>query len=252
MRIYLADGGSLFKMAYGVIEDGASLLSRANILQSFAYANDDTERKFIPTAKSFILDSGAFTFMQSHPAGVDWNDYVKRYAEFINRNNIDRFFELDIDPIVGYENVLKLRQDLERRTGKQCIPVWHKSRGIEAFDEMCDEYGYVSIGGIVSKEIKQNEWRYFPEFINRAHRKGAKIHGLGFTAIASLQKYHFDSGDSSSWTFGNRVGGLYHFNGRTITKIDKPQGTKMASAEKTAIHNFREWAKFADFAEASL
>lgn len=43
MRIYLADGGSLFKMVYGVVEDGASLLSRANILQSFAYANDDTE-----------------------------------------------------------------------------------------------------------------------------------------------------------------------------------------------------------------
>lgn len=231
---------------------GSDLLSKANILQSFYYANDITEKVVIPQSKRFLLDSGAFTFMQTNPAGVDWNDYVKRYAEFINRNNIDRFFELDIDPIIGYENVLKLRQDLERRTGRQCIPVWHKSRGIEAFDEMCDEYDYVSIGGIVSKEIKQNEWRYFPEFINRAHRKGARIHGLGFTAVSALHRYHFDSVDSTAWVTGNRFGGVFQYKHGTIVKHDKPAGMRMVDAGTLAIHNFEEWVKFADYAEASL
>ena len=253
MEVYLAGIEGRQKMLLGQDQEGASnLISTANILQSFFYADDITEKYIIPQAKRFLLDSGAFTFMQTNPAGVDWNDYVKRYAEFINRNHVERFFELDIDPIIGYENVLKLRQDLERRTGKQCIPVWHKSRGMDAFDVMCENYDYVSIGGIVSKEIKQSEWRFFPEFINRAHRKGARIHGLGFTAVSALHKYHFDSVDSTAWVTGNRFGGVYQYKHGTIIKHNKPEGMRMADARTLAIHNFREWVRFADFAEVSL
>lgn len=253
MEVYLAGIEGRQKMLLGQDQEGASnLISTANILQSFFYADDITEKYIIPQAKRFLLDSGAFTFMQTNPAGVDWNDYVKRYAEFINRNHVERFFELDIDPIIGYENVLKLRQDLERRTGKQCIPVWHKSRGMDAFDVMCENYDYVSIGGIVSKEIKQSEWRFFPDFINRAHRKGARIHGLGFTAVSALHKYHFDSVDSTAWVTGNRFGGVYQYKHGTIIKHNKPEGMRMADARTLAIHNFREWVRFADFAEVSL
>lgn len=240
-------------MLLGQDEEGASnLIPRANILQSFVYADEKTEKYIIPQAKRFLLDSGAFTFMQNHPGNIDWNQYVKDYADFIVRNDVQHFFELDIDPIVGYDNVLRLRADLERRAGRPSIPVWHKSRGMEAFDEMCENYPYVAIGGIVSKEFTRDEWRLFPSFITRAHRKGAKIHGLGFTALASLPKYHFDSVDSTAWVMGNKFGAVYHFNGHGLDKFSKPPGMRMASARDVAIQNFTEWAKFAEYAERAF
>lgn len=222
-----------------------------SILESFYYADEWTEWA-IPHLKNFMLDSGAFTFMTSHKGNVDWNDYLSRYAEFVNRNNVKLFYELDIDSIVGYEKVREMRKRLERETGKQPIPVWHKSRGKEEFLKMCDEYKYVAIGGIVSKEITRQEYKYFPWFINEAHKRGTKIHGLGFTNLEGIKKYHFDSVDSTSWTTGNRFGAIYRFNGKTMEKFDKKAGQRLADSRAVAINNFNEWAKFQKYAEINL
>ena len=116
---------------------------------------------------------------------------------------------------------------------------------------MCDEYDYVAIGGIVSQEIKRDEYKYFPWFINEAHKRGAKIHGLGFTNLKGLALYHFDSVDSSSWTTGNRFGAIYKFNGREMTITRKPPNTRV-KARETAINNFNEWVKFCQYAETHL
>ena len=222
------------------------------ILESFYYADEWTE-KTIPLLENFLLDSGAFTFMSNAKKGkIDWKDYIDRYIAFINRNNVKHFFELDIDCIVGYENVLRIRKYIEEKTGKKCIPVWHKSRGKDEFLKMCDEYDYVAIGGIVSKEIKQNEYPFFTWFINEAHKRGCKIHGLGFTNLKGLEKYKFDSVDSTSWTTGNRFGSVYFFNGRTVVKYDKQQGQRLADSRAVAIHNFNEWVKFQKYAEKNL
>lgn len=222
-----------------------------SILESFYYADGWTEWA-IPYLKNFMLDSGAFTFMTSHKGKVDWNDYLRRYAEFINKNNVKLFYELDIDSIVGYEKVLEMRKWLELETGKKPIPVWHKSRGKEEFLKMCDEYDYVAIGGIVSKEITRQEYKYFPWFINEAHKRGAKVHGLGFTNLEGIQKYHFDSVDSTSWTTGNRFGAIYRFNGKTMEKFGKKEGQRLADSRAVAIHNFNEWVKFQRYAETNL
>lgn len=222
------------------------------ILESFYYADEWTE-KVIPLLDHFLLDSGAFTFMSNSKKGnINWKDYIDRYIAFINKNNVKHFFELDIDCIVGYENVLRIRKYIEEKTGKKCIPVWHKSRGKDEFLKMCDEYDYVSIGGIVSKEIKQTEYPFFTWFINEAHKRGCKIHGLGFTNLKGLEKYKFDSVDSTSWTTGNRFGCVYMFNGKTIVKHDKKQGQRLADSRAVAVHNFNEWVKFQKYAEKNL
>ena len=221
-----------------------------NILESFFYV-DEVITKNIPHFKNFMLDSGAFTFFTSGTKNVDWNEYVERYAAYINENKIDLFFELDIDKVIGFDNVLKLRKKLESLTDKQCIPVWHKSRGKENFIEMSREYPYVAIGGIVSNEIKKDEYKYFPYFINTAHKYGAKIHGLGFTNLEGLTRYHFDSVDSTAWTGGNRFGFVYHFNGKTMQKKDVPAGHRLKAVE-VARQNFNEWVKFCEYAERNL
>ena len=221
------------------------------ILESFFYADEDTER-LIPFFGDFLLDSGAYTFMVSSKNHVEWEDYIERYADFINRNKVEKYFELDIDNVVGYEKVLTYRKKLEQLTGKPCIPVWHKSRGLKEYIRMCDEYDYASIGGIVAKEIKPEHYKAFPSMISEAHRRKCKIHGLGFTNLDWLKRCHFDSVDSTAWTTGNRFGFIYRFDGKTMQKVDCPKGKRLGDPRKVALINYTEWIKFQKYAEDNL
>ena len=218
------------------------------ILESFYYIQD-WQIPMIKGSKMFLLDSGAFTFFNSGKH-VDWDKYLERYIEFINKHDVEYFFELDIDALVGYEKVLELRKKLEEGTGKQCIPVWHKSRGKAEWSKMCDEYKYVAIGGIAAKEITQKDYKYFPWFISEAHKKGVKVHGLGFTSIKGLLKYHFDSVDSTSWKSGGRFGQLHIFENGTLKTVKNK--TMRAVYKKVDQHNFNEWVKFQKYADINL
>jgi len=220
------------------------------VLESYHYFHD----WMIPYVKNywnFLLDSGAFTFLANQKKSVDWDAYVNGYAEFINKLDCNLFFELDIDPIIGLKNVEKLRKTLEQKTQKKCIPVWHKSRGLSYFEDMCKEYDYVAIGGIVTKEIAKNEYPIFHKLLQIAYENKTKVHGLGFTSLELLKKYKFHSVDSTSWIYGNRGGFLYKFNGSTFDKITVPQGKRL-KGKKVAIHNFQEWVKFQKYADRNL
>lgn len=254
MRLYLAGTGLWRYLNFS--EDIPNW--KPYILESFYYADKDEIQKLMPYFGDFLLDSGAFTFMQNSKKHVDWEEYLEQYVDFINTYKVDKFFELDIDSVIGYDNVLKLRSKLERMTGKQSIPVWHISRGKEEFLKMCDEYPYVSIGGLVGKAARSRKQKKleeaFPWFISEAHKRGAKIHGLGYTSLDGIRKYHFDSVDSTSWTTGNRFGHIYKFNGTTITKSDKPDGTRVPKEKvrELAVINFIEWCKFQQWAETHI
>lgn len=91
------------------------------VLESFFYIRP-WQIEEIPKWKMFLLDSGAFTFMHGIEASskpVDWDGYLSRYIDFINRNDVQHFFELDVDSIVGYDAVKRMRARLEAETGKQ-------------------------------------------------------------------------------------------------------------------------------------
>ena len=183
---------------------------------------------------------------------VNWEKYVDEYADWIVAHDVKLFFELDIDLVVGTPKTEELRERLHQRTGRLSIPVWHKCRGKEYFQKMCEEYPYVALGGMVTREIPREKFEAaFPWFINEAHKRGAKIHGLGYTSIEGLRKFHFDSVDSTAWLYGNRSGYLYKFNGHTMEKIDAPHGHRLKSQE-AAIWNFNEWVKFQQYAEKHL
>lgn len=224
------------------------------ILESFYYVNEDTER-LLPFFGDFMLDSGAFTFMQNSKSHVNWDEYIERYADFIKRNHIQKYFELDIDSVVGYEKVLEYRKRLEKLTGSQCIPVWHNTRGRGEFLKATEEYPYVALGGLVNfgaGEYARKYWKAFPWFISMAHKNNAKIHALGFTSLDGMKRYHFDSVDSTAWTTGNRFGYAYYFDGQTMQKKERPHGKKIADSRKLALHNYTEWIKFQKYAENNL
>lgn len=223
---------------------------RPFILESFYYADSDTER-LIPYFGDFLLDSGAFTFMQNAGSAVNWDDYAHKYAAFVVKNNVKKYIELDLDYIIGCDGARRLRSILEEETGRKSIPVWHPIRGKNNFLEMCEEYDYVALGGIVGKKWQGTE-QYMPLFINEAHKRGAKIHGLGFTKLQKLPYYHFDSVDSTAWTTGNRFGYIYFFDGKTMIKKDAPKGFRIGDSRAAALHNFTEWVKFQKWADVHL
>lgn len=247
MKIFLA-GTDLLK-------DYPQELQKSKFNLASFYNIQEWQMPFFKSCESFLLDSGAFTFMNSHKGGVDFEEYVERYAEFINKHEIEKFFELDVDCVKGYPKVLEYRKRLEFLTGKQVIPVWHKTRGIDDFKRMCSEYNYVAIGGIVSKEIKPEQYIAFPSMITEAHRRGAKIHGLGFTSTSYFDRIKFDTVDSTTWNVGGKFGNICVFNEQTYMKQriqPRLENKRCVKQKDLMIHNWNEWIKFQKYAEANL
>jgi len=235
-----------------VLEDKP--LINLSILESFYYADEWTEWA-IPRLGNFMLDSGVFTMAYGSGRKVDFDEYTDKYIEFINKNDVKLFFEMDIDDIAGLSKAEELRRKIERGTGKQPIPIFHKNRGKDYFIDMCKNYPYVAIGGIAGKGnmVKRKEYMpYFRWFIDTAHKYGAKIHGLGFTDLKALETLKFDSVDSTSWTTGNRFGAIYRFNGKTMEKYGKKDGQRLSDSRAVAINNFNEWVKFQQYARINL
>lgn len=195
--------------------------------------------------ENFLLDSGAFSYMSGAKCTKDMLiEYLNRYINFINKHNIKYFFELDVDTIFGIEFVEELRKKLEKETGKKCIPVWHKGRGIDYFKNMCDDYEYIAIGGLVF-HVKKQEYELIRKMVLYAYKKGVKVHGLGFTKTKELDNYRFYSVDSASWKKGTSLGQQVHFfNGKFIQSRQLQKNGKKVKLSKLVKHNFLEWCKF--------
>ena len=236
MRVYAAGTASLQRSEQ---EEASNFLY---VLESFFYFKN-WQKQFLKS--SFMLDSGAFTFMNSGREVAEISGYVNRYINFINENDVKLFYELDIDVIVGLAEVEKIREKLECETGKKCIPVWHKQRGLQYWKDITHDYNYVAIGGIVVKNIKQTEWEIFNPLIQIAHKNKCQVHGLGMGNMEAIRKYPFDSVDSTGWA-EHRFNKLRIFeNG--ILKMWKKKG--VVKRHEAIIHNINEMIKFQEYAE---
>ena len=194
---------------------------------------------------NFLLDSGAFSYMSGAKCTKEsLLEYLERYIAFINKYDVKYFFELDVDTIFGIEFVEMMRKRLEEGTGKQCIPVWHKGRGIDYWKKMVDNYKYIAIGGLVF-HVKKQEWPLIKKMVDYAYAKGVKVHGLGFTKTKDLYKYKFYSVDSSSWlSSASRGQTLSFFNGVNIVNRKIEKNSKKVIIKYMSEHNFKEWVKY--------
>lgn len=220
-------------------------------LSSYYYCRPESNAKPIgfrhrEKLNDFILDSGAYTFMEAvstDPTNTDFEQYARDYAHFVKENGVQNYVELDIDSVVGLHRVRELRDIIESITGRNPIPVWHKSRGKESFIKVAKKYDHISIGGIVSGEFTKDEYKYFNWFVDKAHEHGAKIHGLGFTP-SNIGEYGFDSVDSTSWLSAQKFGTVHQFTGSGLKQIDRPGRSKYPENTR---HNFKEWVKYARY-----
>lgn len=240
MRVFLAGTANNEKM----IKENMPIY----VLESFYYIKE-WQKYLIDNCDMFLLDSGAFTFMNNNKGEINWKEYIDKYADFIIRNDVKYFFELDIDAIVGYEKVKEYTKYLESKVGRKSIPVWHKSRGIEEWERLTKEYDYIAIGGFVIKEITKKDYKYIPKLLDIAKKNRCKVHGLGFTSMENLKKLKFYSVDSTTWQEGSRFGVVHLFDGEKIKKVH--------SKEKRAIktineHNYPQWLKYQKYADKFL
>lgn len=220
------------------------------LLESFYYFSA-FQKPLIKNADLFLLDSGAFTFMNGAKGKIDWDEYVSKYISFINENDVKHYFELDIDVIVGYEEVKRIRARIESETGKKAIPVWHKSRGIEEFKRLVNEYDYIAIGGFAIKHIKRDEYPIIKRMVKYAYDKGVKVHGLGFTP-KEVTQYKFYSVDSTTWLSCRRFGSLFMYdNGKMKMITPKNHGTRRDKQREIEIMTLKEWIKYQKYLNRS-
>lgn len=244
MRIYLAS--TTIGMDKQTREKAIKENKPLYMLETF-FSGEKTCKKILDEAgtENFLLDSGAFSFMSGAKCSKEeLVHYMERYIQFINQNNVKYFFELDVDTIFGIDFVHQLRNRLESETGKKCIPVWHKGRGIEYWKWMCDHYDYIAIGGLVF-HVKKQEYEAIRKMVDYAYSKGVKVHGLGFTKTRELDNYKFYSVDSASWTKAGALGQQVHFfNGKDISSRKINKGDKKVKLSSLIAHNLKEWCKY--------
>ena len=222
------------------------------ILTSYEYRN--ALRGYKPSNfKDFIADSGAFTAMNAGKK-ID-GDYIDKYIEWIKRDNIDNFIEMDLDEIIGYEKTIQIRKKIEKETGKPVIPCWHLERGEDGWKRMCDEYDYVAIS--LSRLTKTSKWlqkynfKPLSFFLSEARKRRCKVHALGCNDLNLLRKYHFYSADSSTHTLGRRFGQVLSFDGEKVININKARNKKI-DPKKANGQNIKTMIEVMRYAETNL
>lgn len=224
-----------------------------HLLSSFYYITE-TIAKTIPRYKSFMLDSGIFTYLNSPEKGenFDWQKYANQYGNFVKKHNIRNYIEIDVDRFLGLDEVERLRRYLEGIVGWKCMPVWHMNRGWDKWLEICRDYRYICFGAFITDNLRMEKYKYIPAFLREAARQGTKVHGLGFTRTLDLIKYKFYSVDSSTWQGGARFGQTFMFQNGTIKQFRREKNKRATKVRELTNHNLREWIKFSEYAEHNL
>lgn len=204
-----------------------------NLLSFFQFRNNyPLFEDVLRQSQEMLIDSGAHSFQKGKK--VDWMTYTQQYADFISKYDtpkIKGYFEMDVDNIIGYDNVLRLRNVLTSVSDK-IIPVWHKNRGISDFKKMCQEYAgrIVAITGFRNEDIRDEQYKIF---LKEAKKSGCKVHCLGMTRKEILDIVPFDYTDSASWRLKTRYGRV-DIHGKTF-KIKKGIDTKTGYAKIWAL-----------------
>lgn len=207
-----------------------------NLMSYFAIRKARDNAELIrDNSEEILIDSGAHSFQKGKL--VDWDKYTREYADFIrefDRPNVVGYFEMDVDNIIGYDKVLELRKILEA-TSNKIIPVWHKSRGIEEYKKMCQDYAgkIVAITGFKNEDIKDDQYLMFLKY---AKKYNCKVHCLGMTRKKILDKVPFDYVDSSSWL-------QYAVYGQVINKGKVTKEYSKTSREVIFLENYKQGMK---------
>ena len=123
MKLYLVNGDSV------ITEDMADSDYLLQTFFSMGKAETSLMKRFIERrgVDNFILDSGAFSLFNGVKKLTydELKKYIDNYCDFIIKYKITQFLEMDIDVVIGYDEVKKINKYIENKVGKKPIYVYH-------------------------------------------------------------------------------------------------------------------------------
>lgn len=243
MLVYSAiDSATIKRIDNILIENNVKANNLISFIDTASIKKIDIIKQF---SKNLLIDSGAFTIFNNPSKIKNYNDYVKKYIDFIKKNDDDvvkGYFEFDVGKFIDYEEVKNIRDDLFEVSDK-IIPVWHNYLGVNEFKNMCNEYDYIGIGGIASKEIKVEQTIPLMKY---GIKNNVKLHMLGMTKQEVLNKYPFYSCDTTRWITA-RFGKIFLF--KNNKSYSKKLNSKYCSENRIKIDYlcYMNFKKFQDY-----
>ncbi len=173
--------------------------------------------------KEVMLDSGAFTaFTKGKKVLLDnliavYDDTIRK----LDTKRIEEVWLINLDVIPGewgrpatpkemdqaLEDSDKNFKVLKKRFGDRVLPVFHQTEPSSRLDEVIKQNWFIAMGFrqdfAESARINSAE-----NALERAHAKGAQVHGLATTGYEMLRRAPFDTVDSATWLYVAAMGGI--------------------------------------------
>lgn len=201
-----------------------------NVLGSFYYL-----RKFGPEKREkmkqwikdnnicFLMDSGVFSlredkkFFKIRRTKEEllefYTKFTKEYFQIVQDwyDVIYQFAEMDIDSVIGFDEVKKLRNLLPAQfQGKMCAVHHPDSRTNNDFLEDSKKYHFMGLGTSMTKD--ERRVAAYGSFVKHIQKNGNRIHGFALVDTEMLNAVPFNSADSNSWKSGVMYGILFYFD----------------------------------------
>ena len=176
----------------------------SNILESYHYVQKTSYVNAMKEDRAKIfLDSGAFSaFNLNVTINLEsYCNYIKENMDIIRmEDNVVMASVLDGigDPLQTWRNQL----EMEAR-GVRPLPCFHAGEDERYLEHYVKNYEYITLGGLVGSSTKQlmiwldRMWNNY--LIDGSGRPRLKVHGFGITSIPLMERYPWESVDSSSW-----------------------------------------------------
>lgn len=232
-KFYLAGVGPWYR-AFGTLEFARFLvsyyyISSADTLNSVKYAQ--------MRGWDIFLDSGAFSAM-SLGKSISNNNYIDYCLA-----NKDTFTTIAYLDCIGDWKRSLVNYRESKQAGVDGVPTYHIGEPFEYFRDLCDEWNYVAIGGLVpylkaysNHEYKLELMRSLIQMHKVAKEKQVKLHGFGLTTWSLIKKLPWYSIDSTRRLSGNRFCRAMTFCNNKMGSVGLRDGrAKTKNVAKTAI-----------------
>jgi hypothetical protein len=146
-----------------------------------------------------FADSGAFSALTTG-AVIKFADYAAWLRQWGPLLTVKSSLDVIGDATESRANFERLRE-----AGLPVIPVFHVGSDLVELKRLCAEYGYVALGGMVTRDATSVA-RWLVQCFRIAREHGTVFHGFGQTNTKLINDFPFYSVDSTSWSTGLRFG----------------------------------------------
>lgn len=154
-----------------------------------------------------FADSGAFSaYTQNDPIAVEkYADWLQRWEQYLT-------VYANLDAKESWRVGVKNLRYLEGR-GLSPIPVFHVGEPFDLFEDLCQHYQWVAIGGMAGAPVENDVFiQHLVPIFRKAREYDTFLHGFGITDQQLLRLFPWDSVDSTSWSQGYRWGRIPIFD----------------------------------------